>query len=66
MMMKGPFREIYPVDAQVSIKVPANKRVTGVSLLMAGTKAAFENKNGRISLQVPKISDHEIVALDLA
>ena len=66
MMMKGPFRELLPVDALVSIKVPENKRVTAVSLLMAGTKPAFENKNGFISLKVPGITDHEIVALDLA
>ena len=66
MMMKGPFRELLPVDALVSIKVPENKRVTAVSLLMAGTKPAFENKNGFISLKVPGIADHEIVALDLA
>ena len=66
MMMKGPFRELLPVDALVSIKVPENKRVTAVSLLMAGTKPAFENKNGFISLKVPGIADHEIIALDLA
>ena len=66
MMMKGPFRELLSVDALVSIKVPENKRVTAVSLLMAGTKPAFENKNGFISLKVPGIADHEIVALDLA
>jgi hypothetical protein len=66
MMMKGPFRELFPVEAKVSIKVPENKRVTGVSLLMSGTKPAFENKAGRITLNVPKILDHEIVALDLA
>ena len=66
MMMKGPFRELFPVDAQVSIKVPENKKVTGVSLLMSGTKPTFENKAGRITLNVPGIDDHEIVALDLA
>ena len=66
MMMKGPFRELLSVDALVSIKVPKNKRVTAVSLLMAGTKPTFENKNGFISLKVPGIADHEIVALDLA
>jgi hypothetical protein len=66
MMMKGPFRELLPVDARVSIKIPDNKRVTGVSLLMSGTKPGFETKNGFISLRVPGIADHEIVALDLA
>lgn len=66
MMMKGPFRELFPVDAQVRIKVPEGKRVTGVSLLMSGNKPTFENKEGMITLNVPKILDHEIIALDLA
>lgn len=65
MMMKGPFRELLPVEARVSIQVPAGKKVTGVQLLMSQVKPAFENKNGMITLQVPKILDHEIVALDL-
>ncbi|HMH24317.1 MAG TPA: alpha-amylase family protein [Puia sp.] len=66
MMMKGPFRELLPVKAQVSIGIPDNKKVTGVQLLMSGMKPAFENKGGRITLHVPEITDHEIVALDLA
>ncbi len=66
MMMKGPFRELFPVDARVSIKIPENKRVTGVSLLMGSSRPKFETKDGRITLNVPKILDHEIVALDLA
>ncbi|HLL44463.1 MAG TPA: beta-galactosidase trimerization domain-containing protein, partial [Segetibacter sp.] len=66
MMMKGPFRELFPVEAQLRIKVPENKRVTGVNLLMSGNKPTFENKEEMITLSVPKILDHEIVALDLA
>lgn len=65
MMMKGSFRELLPVPANVSIKIPDNKKVTGVHLLMAGTEPPFENKAGRIELNVPQILDHEIVALDL-
>ena len=66
MMMKGPFRELIPVAAQVSITIPANKKVTAVQLLLSGTKPSFENKEGTISLNVAGILDHEIVALDLA
>ncbi|MEP7111357.1 MAG: alpha-amylase family protein, partial [Ferruginibacter sp.] len=28
MMMKGPFRELIPIEAQVSIKIPGNKKIT--------------------------------------
>jgi hypothetical protein len=65
MMLKGPFRELFPVDAQVSIRVPHNKKVTGVRLLMRDMKPAFVNKEGVIILEVNKILDHEIVAIDL-
>jgi hypothetical protein len=46
MMMKGSFRELLPIKVDVNIKIPDNEKVTGVQLLMAGTKPAFENKNG--------------------
>lgn len=66
MMMKGPFRELIPVEAQVSVQVPAGAKVTGVKLLMSEQKPKFELKGGKVTLTVPKILDHEIVALDLA
>ena len=66
MLMKGSFRELLPTSANVSIKIPDKKKVNAVHLLMAGTKPAFQNKAGRITLKVPQILDHEIVALDLS
>jgi hypothetical protein len=66
MMMKGPFRELIPVDARVSVQVPAGVKVTGVKLLMSGLKPSFELKNGNLTVNVPRVLDHEIVALDLA
>ncbi|HMF73752.1 MAG TPA: alpha-amylase family protein [Flavitalea sp.] len=65
MMMKGPFREFIPVEAKVSVKVPQNATVTGVRLLMSDLNPKFEVSNGTVTLAVPKIVDHEIVALDL-
>ncbi|SFD09980.1 alpha-amylase family protein [Spirosoma endophyticum] len=66
MMMKGPFRELIPVEAQVSVQVPVGAKVTGVKLLMSGQSPKFELKGGKVTVNVPKILDHEIVALDLA
>ena len=65
MMMKGPFRELIPVDSKIHIRVPEGLRVTGVQLLMRNENAHFEIKEGSVILDVPKIMDHEIVALDL-
>jgi hypothetical protein len=64
MMMKGPFRELIPVDAEVSIKIPENSDVKGVKLLVMDRKPQFAIREGRIILSVPQIYDHEIVALD--
>ena len=66
MMMKGPFRELIPVNADVSIKIPANTKVTGVQLLLSQQKPKYEIKNGNVILSITGITDHEIVALDLA
>lgn len=66
MMMKGPFRELIPVDAQVSVPVPKGASVTAVRLLMSGQTPAFDLKGGNVTVRVPQILDHEIVALDLA
>ncbi len=66
MMMKGPFRELFPVQAKLKIKIPDGKRVTGVKLMAAETSPKYEVSGRFISLDVPKILDHEIVAVDLA
>lgn len=66
MLLKGPFRELIPVDAGVSVRVPAGATVTGVKLLMSGQTPKFEVSRGKVTVAVPRILDHEIVALDLA
>ncbi|MBE3144488.1 MAG: beta-galactosidase trimerization domain-containing protein, partial [Planctomycetes bacterium] len=57
MMMKGPFRELIPVAAQVSIKIPQGSIANGVSLLVSGQKPDFKNNEGKITLTVPQIYD---------
>jgi hypothetical protein len=63
-MMKGPFRELIPVDADVIIRIPENSEVKGVKLLVRDERPQFITKAGQIILSVPQITDHEIVALD--
>lgn len=65
MMMKGPFRELIPVDTELTIRIPAGMSVKGVMLLVSGLKPEFKIMTGKVILSVPKITDHEIVALDL-
>jgi hypothetical protein len=66
MMMKGPFRELIPVTAQVRIKIPEGTKADGVHLLVSGQKPSFEITEGRVILTVPQIYDYEIIGIDLA
>jgi hypothetical protein len=66
MMMKGPFKNLLPIEAKVKIQVPLNKKVNGVTLLMSGKKPTYDNKDGVISVDAFTVLDHEIIALDLA
>ena len=66
MMLKGPFRELIPVEATVSIKVPSTTKVKSVKLLFQQRDAQYSTQNGMISLVVPRINDHEIIAIDFA
>jgi hypothetical protein len=65
MMMKGPFRELIPVDAQVQIKVPSDLKVTGVKLLLRGEKVEYKIDDGTITVKIPKIEDHEVIGIDV-
>jgi hypothetical protein len=67
MMMKGPYRELIPAQPQeVSFPVPAGSTVKNVRLLISGSDANAKVQGETISLTVPKILDHEIIAVDLA
>jgi hypothetical protein len=65
MMMKGPFRELLPVAARVVIRVPGNQKVKAVKLLLGGTPPVYTLSNNVVSVNIPRIEDHEIIALDL-
>lgn len=66
MMMKGPFRELIPVDAEVSIKIPENTKVKGVHLPVRNEDPKYTIMDGRVLLKVSHVYDHEIIGMDLA
>jgi hypothetical protein len=67
MMMKGPVREVIPInDQQLTIRIPGARRVSGARMLVAGTPAHYRQESGSIHLAVPTIGVHEVVALDFA
>jgi hypothetical protein len=65
MMMKGPFRELIPVAAEATVKIPKDAKASGVHLLVSGQKPSFEINGDKIVLKVPQIFDHEIIGIDL-
>jgi hypothetical protein len=66
MMMKGPIREILPVGAQkVRIRLPEGARATSVKLLVSGATPTYRVSNQAVELEIPSISVHEVVAIDL-
>ncbi len=65
MMIKGPFRELLPISADVSIKIPQGFKAGNISLLMSGKKVPYKSDKSVINISVPEIFDHEIIGIDL-
>jgi hypothetical protein len=66
MMMKGPFREHFPISEQkVKVRIPIGARVKHVQLLVSGQIPYFEVAPDYIIVTVPSILDREVVAIDL-
>jgi hypothetical protein len=67
MMMKGPVRELIPVGAQeVRVRLPQGAQVQRVRLLAAGLSRPVRLSEGVLSVHVPGILDHEVIAVDLS
>jgi hypothetical protein len=65
-MMKGPFRQAIPVGAQqVRLKLPAGARAKKVQLLVSGQTPRVVEAGGYLSLTVPSVLYHEVVALEV-
>jgi hypothetical protein len=67
MMMKGPYREHIPAGPYtVSLVLPAGARVGRVRLLESGLTPKTRRQGGRLVVEVPRVTLHEVVAVDLA
>ncbi len=64
MMMKGPIREFIPTPPQkVAIRLPGKAKK--VQLLVGSQTPRVQESNGILTLTIPSILDHEVVAVDL-
>ena len=67
MMMRPSFRETIPAPPQqVRLRLPAGRSAAKVHFLVSGKAPAVSRAGDWISLTVPSIADHEVIAVDLA
>jgi hypothetical protein len=65
MMMKGPLREVIPLGPQrVQVRLPASTGVKQVQLLTAGSRLPVQQAGGVLTVTVPSIDVHEVIAVD--
>ncbi len=66
MMMKGPFRELIPIGPEsLQVRLPEAATAAGVHLLVSGLRPDFTVVDQTLTLTVPSVVDHEVVAIDL-
>ena len=67
MMMKGPFRELIPIDRQeVRIRLPKGAKMDRPRLLVSDVAPEHQAADGILTVIVPSILDHEVIAVDLS
>jgi len=65
MAMKGPYREFFPVGAQkIKVQMPAGMEAKTARLLVAGKSSEIERDGRNLTIAVPSILDHEVVAIE--
>ncbi len=66
MMMKGPYREVIPTGPQrVRLRIPGGQQARGVQLLVSGQRPPYRQSGQWLTLTVPSIGVHEVIAMDL-
>jgi hypothetical protein len=67
MTMKGPFRELIPVGEQkVHVRFPEKAKIASVRLLAAQATPKMVKSDRHLTVNVPSILDHEVVAIEFA
>ena len=66
MMMKGPIRETIPVGPlRARIRLPPGVQPRKVQLLTAGTTPQVATDAGVLTVTIPSVEVHEVIAIDL-
>ena len=65
MTMRGSYREAIPAGPYtVRLAVPAGRQAREARLLVAGTAVPLRQEGGWITVEVPRIDWHEVVAVE--
>jgi hypothetical protein len=65
MMWRSAYREFIPIGAQeISIRLPKGETARGARLLVGGQTLSVARAGDRITVTVPTVVDHEVVAID--
>jgi hypothetical protein len=66
MAMKGPYRDFFPVGPHtLQLRLPGGLQAKHARLLIADTDAAIARNGSTIVLKVPRILDHEVLAIEI-
>lgn len=66
MAMKGPYRSFFPTGPQtVTLNLSEASKATQARLLVADKIVPVEHSGSALSVTVPSVLDHEVVAIDI-
>ena len=66
MMMKGPLREVIPIGPlHVRVRMPGGLEPRAVRLLTAGAGVPVDQSGNVLSVTVPSVGVHEVIAIDI-
>lgn len=66
-MLRAAYREDIPIGPQkVTVRLPAGARTASVRLLVAEATPGAVQSGDAVTLTIPSVVDHEVVAIDLA
>jgi hypothetical protein len=66
MMLKGPLREVFPIGPlRLRVRMPGGLEPRAVRLLTDGATLPIDQSGNVLSLTVPTVGIHEVVAIDL-
>jgi hypothetical protein len=66
MAMKGPYRDFFPIGPHtLKLDLPSHLQAKQAQLLVANKSINFSCSSSQLTVRVPSILDHEVVAIDL-